>query len=58
MKDSIFCYICQLFLFSLKDLMPEGKITEGKIHDLLDKCDDKVKKLMLLMVQAAAQLRE
>ena len=38
--------------------MPEGKITEGKIHGLLDKCDDKVKKLMLLMVQAAAQLRE
>jgi len=38
--------------------MPEGKITEGKIHDLLDKCDDKVKKFMLLMVQAAAQLRE
>jgi len=49
---------CQLFLFSLKDAMPEEEITEEKIQDLLDKCDDKVKKFILLIAQAATQLRE
>ena len=49
---------CQLFLFSLKDVMPEEEITEEKIQDLLDKCDDKAKKFILLIAQAAAQLRE
>ena len=49
---------CQLFLFSLKDVMSEKEITEEKIQDIFDKCDDKAKKFILLIAQAAAQLRE
>ncbi len=49
--------VYQLFLFSLKGVQPEEKITEVKIKDLLKMCNDKEKKFLLQTMQGFTELK-
>ena len=49
--------VYQLFLFSLKGMQPEERITEIKIKDLLNMCDDKEKKYLLHTIQGFVELK-
>lgn len=49
--------VYQLFLFSLKGALPEEKITEIKIKDLLNMCNDKEKKFLLQTMQGFTELK-
>lgn len=49
--------VYQLFLFSLKGVQPEERITEVKIKDLLKMCDDREKKFLLQTMQGFTELK-
>jgi len=49
--------IYQLFLFSLKEVPSEEEITEIKIKDLLDMCNNKEKKFLLHIMQGFMELK-
>lgn len=49
--------VYQLFLFSLKGVQPEERITEVKIKDLLKMCDDREKKFLLQTIQGFTELK-
>ena len=47
----------QLFLFSLKEVPSEEEITEIKIKDLLDMCNNKEKRFLLHIMQGFMELK-
>lgn len=49
--------VYQLFLFSLKGIQPEERITEVKIKDLLKMCNDKEKRFLLQTMQGFTELK-